>query len=278
MVTISYMGANLVAQQVNWSMTEGWDQGEQAASAFYAPVDTFRERFGAFVALVVASGFDTLDVWNAQLEWQWATDEHLATARELLDAAAVRVASYAGYFGATVEEFERAADVAEALGTRILSGGTDLIHTDRAATLRVLRERKLVLALENHMEQTPQRILELVGDDRDVLGTAADTGWWATQGVEPAVALAELAPVLVHVHLKDILAAGEHTTCALGDGIADIPRCLEVLATIGFDGPISIEHEPETFDPFDDVVVSRERLVRWLEDIAEAEQVVQGRA
>lgn len=264
MNTISYMGANLVAQQVNWSMTEGWDQGENAASAYYAPIETFRERFRAFIDLVLASGFDTLDVWNPQLEWQWATDEHFAIARELLDAARMNVASYAGYFGVTVKNFERATEVARALNTNILSGGTDLIHANRAGTLRILRERNLVLALENHLEKSPQDILDIIGDDIDVLGTAIDTGWWATQGLAPAETLKDLAPVLIHVHLKDILAVGEHTTCALGDGIADIPAFLEALAALNFDGPISIEHEPENFDPFEDVVLSRKRLNTWL--------------
>ena len=266
MVTISYMGANLVAQQVDWSMTEGWDQGEQAASAYYAPIETFRERFGAFIALVVDSGFDTLDVWNAQLEWQWATAEHLSIARELLDASGLRVASYAGFFGDTVDEFERAADVAEGLGTTILSGGTGLLENGRAEMLEILRRRGLVLAIENHMEKSTSQIFDMIGDDTDVVGTAVDTGWWATQGLSPVEALEQLAPVLRHVHLKDIRAAGAHETCALGDGIADIPGCVEVLSQIGFSGPISIEHEPETFDPFEDVVVSRQRLESWLEE------------
>jgi L-ribulose-5-phosphate 3-epimerase len=271
MSVVSYMGANLVAQQVNWSMTEGWDQGEQAASAYYAPVATYRERFRDFLDIVVDSGFDTVDIWNAQLEWKWASPEHLAIAREELRRAGLRVASYAGDFGADADEFKKAASVAESLGTTILSGGTSLLTGDREEVLRVLRDRGLVLAIENHMEQSPSDILAMIGDDRDVLGTAVDTGWWATQGVVPAEALEQLASVLIHVHLKDILAAGEHTTCALGDGIADIPRCMEVLSRIGFAGPISIEHEPETFDPFDDVVVSRERLAGWLQDPARIE-------
>ena len=32
---ISFMGANLVAQQLDWSMTEGWNQGDTAANDWY---------------------------------------------------------------------------------------------------------------------------------------------------------------------------------------------------------------------------------------------------
>jgi sugar phosphate isomerase/epimerase len=66
------------------------------------------------------------------------------------------------------------------------------------------------------------------------------------------------------VHLKDIRAAGAHDTCALGDGIVDIADCLAALQEIGYRGVISIEHEPEHYDPYPEVVLSRARVLELL--------------
>jgi len=261
------MGANLVAQQVNWSMIEGWMQGENAANAYYEPIGTFAERFGAFVDLVVDSGFETVDVWTGQLNWAWASPAHFAAAQRELARVGIEVASYVGYFGDTVEEFSAAAAVAHALGTSLLSGSTSLQTTNRPALVDVLETNGLRLAIENHTEKTPSEIVEQIGDDgRGLIGTAVDTGWWGTQGFNSAEAILELGAHVLHVHFKDVLAEGAHDTCALGDGVVPIEDSVKALNDIGFNGPISIEHEPEHSDPAPAVAVSRERLVGWLAD------------
>lgn len=266
MQTISFMGANLVAQQLNWSMTEGWGQGDTAANDYYGPIATFPERFEAFVDLVVKSGFTSLDVWTGQLNWKWATPEHVAAARVILDRRGVNVASYAGYFGETAAEFQAACNVASALRTVILGGNTGLLKSDRAGLVAILESTGRVLAIENHPESTPQEILDKIGTDgRGLIGTAGDTGWWGTQGFDAATAIRELGPHVLHIHLKDIRAAGAHETCALGDGIVPVADCVKALVEIGYAGAISIEHEPEHFDPTQDVILSRERLLAWLQ-------------
>jgi len=70
---------------------------------------------------------------------------------------------------------------------------------------------------------------------------------------------------VLHVHLKDVLALDEpHETCRWGEGIVPIEPCVHALQRAGYDGPIAVEHEPETFDPTDDVRVMREQLEGWL--------------
>ena len=97
-----------------------------------------------------------------------------------------------------------------------------------------------------------------------MVGIALDTGWFATQGYAPGKAIREFQEHLITVHLKDVLAAGAHETCALGNGVADIPDCVAAIREIGFAGPIGIEHEPETFDPTDDIRLSKQRLADWM--------------
>ena len=70
---------------------------------------------------------------------------------------------------------------------------------------------------------------------------------------------------MLHVHLKDVLAEGEpHETCRFGEGIVDERACVRALERIAYDGAISIEHEPETVDPSDDLRAMRAELEQWL--------------
>jgi sugar phosphate isomerase/epimerase len=103
--------------------------------------------------------------------------------------------------------------------------------------------------LENHPEKTPQEVLDVIGDERDVLGSGLDTGWWATQGYDPVAAIEELSDRLFHVHLKDVEALGTHVTCLYGEGCARIAECVNALVRVGYSGPVSIEHEPYDRDP-----------------------------
>jgi L-ribulose-5-phosphate 3-epimerase len=262
---MSFMGANLVAQQLDWNMTEGWMQGDAAANAHYAPIETYEERFDAFVSSAVAAGFDTVDVWHPMLNYQWATPDHIAAARRVLDRHGVTVASYGSYYGDTVEEFRAANEVAAALGTRILGGQTGLLAKDREATLSVLREFGHVLGLENHPQKSAAELLEEIGTDHDgLVGATVDTGWFATQGADAAQAIRELGSNVFYVHLKDVRAAGAHDTCALGDGVVPVADCVAALREIGYEGTISIEHEPEHYNPFPELEVSRQRLLALL--------------
>jgi len=267
---LSFMGANLVAQQLGWHMSEGWGQGDAAANAYYRSVDTFEERFTEFARLALDAGFDIVDVWTAQVNWDWATSAHLDAAVRVLDEVGLTVASYAGGFGSTAAELKAACRVASRLGTSILGGNCAALLSDRAGVLAVLREAGCVLAIENHPEKRPQEILDLIGEDVDVLATAVDTGWWGTQGCDAAAAIRELGPHVRHVHLKDIRAVGAHDTCALGDGVVPIRECLAAIDEIGYSGPLAIEHEPETYDPMPEVIESRRRIIEWRSETATA--------
>ncbi len=75
---------------------------------------------------------------------------------------------------------------------------------------------------------------------------------------------ARLSRHLFHVHLKDIREAGKHDTCALGAGLLDVAAVLAALREVGYDGYLSIEHEPDTYDPTAEAAASRELVERLL--------------
>jgi sugar phosphate isomerase/epimerase len=172
----------------------------------------------------------------------------------------------AGGFGNTIKEFERACDIAVAMGTGILGGSTRALDTDRDEVVDLLERHDLTLAIENHPDvSTPEMILEKIGDGgRGRIGTAVDTGWYGSYGIDAAQAIEELGRHVMYVHLKDVLAQGEHETCRFGRGIVPIEACVRTLQSSGYTGAISVEHEPEEYDPTEDCKADLAMLQGWL--------------
>jgi sugar phosphate isomerase/epimerase len=185
------------------------------------------------------------------------TDEHLDAAVELLDDYGLEVVSYAGWFGASADEFEQNCAVASAVGAPLLAGSTSALEID------LLYKYGLRFAYENEAERTAGEILRKIGSD-EVFGVCADTGWFGTHGLDAAETLRELAPRLLHVHLKDVRQVGSHDACRYGEGIVPLERCVRVLQEVGYAGAISIEQETSPYDPGEDVRASLDTLRGWL--------------
>lgn len=264
--TVSFMTANFVARQVGYQMAEGWGQGDRATNVYFRPEESFAARFAAMLDEIVALEFEAIDLWLAHLNPEWVTDGQVATAKELLEVRGLKVASLAGWFGSTPEVFERSCEIARALDCPLLGGSTSMVQKDWRFVVSRLQQYGLKLGLENHPEKSPGELLAKVGDGGGgTIGVTVDTGWFGTQGYNAADALRELRDQLFHVHLKDVLAEGEHETCAYGEGIVPVRRCVEVLREIGYGGTISVEHEPELEDPTGAVRASYELLRKWIE-------------
>jgi L-ribulose-5-phosphate 3-epimerase len=264
MNTISFMTANYVARQVGYHMTDGWMQGDSSTRAHFAPVETFPARFEAYLTDIKALGFDALDLWLAILPPS-SEAAKVEAAAALLRQHGLTVTSFAGDMGATRDEFVATSKLAHALGTRVVGGWGGLLAQDRASGIAILDEYDMRLGVENHPEKTPQELITRIGGESGGrVGAAVDTGWFGTQGYDAADALEALRDYLVVVHLKDVRATGGHDTCALGDGVVPIQRCVETLKRIGYTGSISIEHEPNDYDPSEECRQSRIRVEGWL--------------
>ncbi len=266
---ISFMSANFVARQLNYQLSGGvanWMDGDRATQEYFRPIETYAERFDALLTEVVALGFGAIDIWLAHLHPQWATPDHIAIAKVLLEKHELSVPSLAGGFGTTMAEFSMSCRIANELGATVLGGGTALLPKERAAVIEILREHGMRLGIENHPEKTPQELLRKIGDDApDVIGACVDTGWFGTQGYDAADALDELGEAVFYVHLKDVSKMGGHETCRLGEGVVPIQECVMILQKLGYTGALSIEHEPFDFDPREDCRLGLARLQKWLE-------------
>lgn len=256
---ISYMTANEVARETGWAM-HGWGHGDRLTNEAFSPLETYAERFGALLGRVRELGFDAVDLWGAHLNPEWATDEHVAIARDLLLAHNTTITTYGTW--TYMYSLERTCDIALALGTSVIGAG---FSGDVRELAPVLRERGVTLAIENHPERTPAEVLAKIEAGGGTTAATVDTGWWATQGYDPVRAIEELGDHVRHVHLKDVLHEGEpHETCAWGEGIVDVEACVRALQRIGYRGAYTVEHEPEDHDPSGEIAAMRVRLEEWL--------------
>ena len=264
---VSFISANYVGRASGYAGGENWMEHDGLTNAAFQPLDTYEERLDEVLRDVAAAGFTNIDLWLAHLNWRWAGPEHVAVARHVLEEHGLSVVSLAGNFGSNAEELARACWLANALGADVLGGLGGVLRAEPEAAVAVLREHAVRFAYENHPETSPAEVLDLIGDAADVVGVAVDTGWWATHGYDPVLAIRELGNRLFHVHLKDVAHVGlPHETCEHGSGIVDIAGCVDELAALGYEGPVSVEHEPFDHDPTEACVRMRiaieERLAR----------------
>src|SRR5438046_8654653 len=113
---IAFTTANYVARETGYAM-HGWGHGDRTTNEAFAPIETYAERVDALLADVRALGFDTVDVWGAHLNPEWATDAHVHAAREALARHETEATTYAVSVGPST--VDRACALARALGRPI---------------------------------------------------------------------------------------------------------------------------------------------------------------
>lgn len=128
----------------------------------------------------------------------------------------------------------------------------------------------------NGVEPLAQLISEV---DHPNLGIVADLGNTLCVDVKPETFVGYFAPVIRHVHIKDMVYTAEREDTPgvrwlssrsgawlrrteLGTGIVDIKRCLRILAAVGYDGYYAIENT--VLNRLDKVPKDREYLSELL--------------
>ena len=161
-----------------------------------------------------------------------------------------------------VDSLRRCIDFAHQLGAPyVLSDATreDDLDSDQwrklVNTMRHMADyaadRNVCITLEIHegATRTGEISLKLIESvDHPNVGINYDTGnvYYYNEGVDPAEDIKHIAEHVVHVHLKDTKGGrGEWKFCALGEGRVNFPKIIEVLQSVDFRGPYSLEVEGE---------------------------------
>ena len=267
-INIGFISANYVARQAGYPGGDTSDWGDHAQRT--------RENFdtddlNTWMAEVADTGFDGLSLWTAHCWYHNGSDDRIERVRDLSESHDLPLYSYGGSLGEPPENTEqelreswkRAFEAADHLGCNRLVGGYDNPEA-RSIIPELVAEYNLEYAYENHPEGSAMEIRDQLPGDDDRIGIAFDTGWAGTQGLDAATTIRDLGDDLLEVHLKDVISEGEHETCAFGDGIVDIEGCVTALNDIGYNGWVTIEHEPFDRDPLPEIRTSLERLQRLL--------------
>lgn len=261
MPVTSLVTASFVTRELGYRRISNWAEGDSATQSTFAPIETYEERFNQLLDEISDLGFQAIDLWGAHLHYDWATEEHFDVARTALAAHDMTVNALAAWCSSR-EALVGFCRVANEVGTSLIGGGSSLLTDDRAYALAVLADHGVRFAIENHAETSTQQVTAVIGVS-EWLGSCADTGWWAIQGVHPPTAIRELGENVLTVHLKDI-DPSTHKGARPGTGSADIAGCLDALADIDFDGGVAIEHEPDGWDPSDDLRAGYGLVSRWV--------------
>jgi sugar phosphate isomerase/epimerase len=121
-----------------------------------------------------------------------------------------------------------------------------------------------MLVCDSH---TMRRLQEDMADSR--LKVNFDPSHLQVHGDDPARAVRDLGPTIVHVHIKDAAGTPEkYEFPPLGMGRVDFESVLRGLGEVGYDGFVSIEYEANAFGyPGEPHEIARESR-RFIEEIA----------
>lgn len=90
------------------------------------------------------------------------------------------------------------------------------------------------------------------------IGSCADIGHWARNGLDPVVCLQKLEGHIFGVHLKDIDSVGntQAKDLVVGTGVIRFPDIFKELKRQGFNGMFSIERENNWYNNVPDVIAT----------------------
>jgi sugar phosphate isomerase/epimerase len=241
--------ANLVARTTGYrfQLSQWMEQHKKAIAA------TDEAAWRAICKEIAATGFRTVEVWEAHAAPETLDEAKARTWKRILEDNGLTPIAYAG--GLRPETLR----ICQWMGIPHVDGGLRDNTPEKATAL--CKEHGIRFNVENHPEKSAAEILDKIGGGNDWLGVCIDTGWLGTQAAPGPATIRACAPFVRHTHIKDVKAASKHETCLLGEGVADVAGCMAALREVEYAGWYSWEDEPEDRNPFDSAVRNRE----WIE-------------
>src|ERR1700712_2693129 len=118
------------------------------------------------------------------------------------------------------------------------------------------------VAIHDHpkpnMYWSPDSVLAAIHGHSHI-GSCADVGHWARNGLNPVDCLKKLEGHIIGVHLKDIVQFNntKANDTVVSKGVVDFPAVLAELKRKSFKGMLSIEHESNWYHNLPDVIFTK---------------------
>jgi len=185
------------------------------------------------------------------------SDESKTKIKELLQAKNIKMVAMGVIVPRTREEWQKAFDLAKDFGLSYITAEPLKNQWDMVDSMAGTYGIKV--AIHDHPKPnaywSPDSVLAATVGHPNI-GSCADLGHWARNGINPVDALKKLEGHIIGVHLKDIVKFGDTHAAdtVVGKGVIDFDPIFQELKRQNFSGMFSIEHESNWYHSVPDVI------------------------
>jgi sugar phosphate isomerase/epimerase len=185
------------------------------------------------------------------------SDESKASLKQMLQSKGISIEAMGVIAPDTREEWKEAFDLAKEFGLSYITAEPHKNQWDMVDSMA--GSYGIKVAIHDHPKPnaywSPDSVLAAtVGHSN--LGSCADVGHWARNGINPVDALKKLSGHVFGVHLKDIVKFDDTKAedTVVGKGVIDFSPIFQELKNQHFKGMMSIEHESNWYHSLPDVI------------------------
>jgi len=188
------------------------------------------------------------------------TDEEINAAAEKVRSAGLDLYGCGVVYMQNEDEVSRAFHYAETAKMKVIIGAPNPNLLQMVN--KMVNKYNIKLAIHNHGPDdehypTPESAYIRIKDLDPRVGLCIDIGHTQRAGVDPSESAKKFSDRLLDVHIKDVTtAAKEGQTVEIGHGVIDIPKFLETLLELDYQGSVSFEFEKDPNDPLPGVAES----------------------
>lgn len=182
-----------------------------------------------------------------------------STTKEIKDAAAMVRNAGITLYGAGVIYMKDAAEVDQAFEYAKTAELNVIIGAPEPQLLELVeqkaKEYDINVAIHNHgpgdqRYPTLKSAYDLINKMDQRMGLCVDVGHIKRYGNDPVHEISTYRDRILDVHIKDVNTASEEgITVEIGRGIINIPKILETLIEIDYNGTIAFEYEKDELNP-----------------------------
>ena len=183
--------------------------------------------------------------------------ESKAKLKKMLQSKGISIVAMGVIVPNSNEEWKQAFDLAREFGLSYITAEPHKKDWDVADSLAGVYGIKI--AIHDHPKpnaySSPDSVLAAIQGHSNI-GSCADVGHWARNGLDPVDCLKKLEGHIYGVHLKDITKFNDTQSpdTIVSKGVIDFPAVFRELKRQHFNGMLSIEHESNWYHNLPDVI------------------------
>lgn len=185
------------------------------------------------------------------------SDDSKAKLKQMLQSKGISIVAMGVIVPRTREEWKKSFDLAKEFGLSYITAEPLKNQWDMVDSMAGAYGIKV--AIHDHPKPnvywSPDSVLAATVGHPNI-GSCADIGHWARNGINPVDALKKLEGHIFGVHLKDIVKFDDTNAAdtIVGKGVIDFPPIFQELKRQHFSGMFSIEHESNWYHSLPDVI------------------------